>query len=270
MAAVVLSVFAWGSAVADPLGTDGEDVPATAGELRFLEMVVKRVEASLPVPAGWKREAEVVVSGYPVLEGEPVRIFYRAWKGPLRIHLLFWFSKITETERKQAAARKNAEELQQEMIAAAMRGDTARVEELQQQLGALVRSQVLEGPMGQAAGAAPSRPTESPSRFSVNVVVNGQGQTIGKKYEVAVPGVLKAFRVAGGKEGQAYRTYYLGRWDVSSRQSNWKVQAFRGDYVPANHLKVMTISLELAGEEAVVDRYARDLLDLGGIRSLLD
>ncbi len=265
-----MSVFAWGPAAADPVSADPEDVPATPAQRRFVERIVEQVKAAVPPLAGWHRRVSATASGNPVLEGRPVMIFHRAVNVPLRVNLQLVFERVTEAERETAATRKSAEQLQQELVAAAMQGDVQRMEALQRELQALMQGHMTKGPMGQAAGLSPPRPVEKPPRFTVTVVVNGEGAVFGKTYEIPAPGAAKAFRVVGRDGRRVGYDYFLGRWDVDTTtdQVNWRLQP--AAQTPANHLRVVVVQVALNGDREWVERYVETALDLDGIRGLLD
>ncbi|MFQ5549078.1 MAG: hypothetical protein ACE5FV_12355 [Woeseia sp.] len=266
-------LFLWclaGAAAADPID-DAEDVPATVGEIQFIDAIVGQVKASVPAIDGWEREISVTASRNTVREGQHPIIFERARDYPLRISVRVDFERITEADRQRAVEEKSAQELQQEMMAAAMSGDTRKMDELQKQLAALMQSQMTAGPMGQAVGVSSAAPSKKPSKFYVQVIVNGDGENIGNKYDIAVRGVAKAFRLDKGNDDYLGYKYYLGAWDISELDaSNWRIVFPQADQTPANHLRALVLLAHVYGDRDNVEDYNANSLDLAGLGNALD
>ena len=113
-------LFLSAAAVADPID-DAEDLPATAAEMQFINRVVDQVKAAVPPLEGWNRNVSVTASGNTVREGKQVLIYERARNFPMEINMQLSFKRITAAQKKQAVEEKSAQELQQEMMNAAMR-----------------------------------------------------------------------------------------------------------------------------------------------------
>ncbi len=261
-----------GPAVADPLPLDDvEDVPATAAEVRFTNRVIDQIKTSVPLLDGWNLNVRAYASDNRVRKGEPVMIFPRTRDFPLEINIRFIFKKITAAQKKKKAAEKSAQELQQEMMTATMSGDTQRMEQIQQQLAAMMQSQMTAGPMGQAVGASPMVAEEKPTKFQVQVIVNGEGEHIGKKYDITVPGTARAFRVDRDiKELLSYK-YYLGAWKVSELDArNWNIASPAADQTPDNHLRALVLFANVFGDRNSVEEYVKNHLDLEGLKKVLD
>lgn len=256
--------------LADPID-DAEDLPATADEVRFIDEIVSAVHEAVPAVEGWHRKVSVLASGNTVREGETPLIYSRARNSPLMISISVNYREITETDRKQAAEEKTAQQLQEEMMAAAMRGDTAKMEELQQELAAMMQASMEAGAMGQAAGVTPMQPREDPRKFHVQIVVNGEGQGIGKQYDLDEPGVTKAFRI--DKDGSDVLTYeyYLGAWEISEgKYQNWRIAHPADAQTAENHLRALIASVKVNGDRDGVEDYVGNHLDLPRLNEMVD
>lgn len=261
-------LFLSAAAVADPID-DAEDLPATAAEMQFINRVVDQVKAAVPPLEGWNRNVSVTASGNTVREGKQVLIYERARNFPMEINMQLSFKRITAAQKKQAVEEKSAQELQQEMMNAAMSGDTQKSEQLQQQLAVMMQAQMTAGPMGQAAGVTPITPLEKPTKFYIQVIINGEGEHIGKEYDMPMSGVTHAFRVDKGKEDYLSYTFYLGAWDVSELdRKNWKVIFPESIQSPAKHLRAMVVRVNLYGDRDSVEGYLKNSLDLGRLNRL--
>lgn len=259
-----------GAAVADPID-DGEDLPATADEVRFIEEIVSAVNEAVPAIEGWHREVSVYASGNQVREGKPTLIFSRARDFPLKVSVSVNFREITNTDRKQAAEKKSAQQLQEEMMQAAMRGDTARMEELQLELAAMMQASMEAGAMGQATGKTPIQPRENPKKFHVQVIVNGEGETIGRDHDFDVPNVTKAFRVDKGSDDHLSYKYYLGAWEVSEfDKKNWRVVDPADAQTAENHLKALVAFVNVYGDRNSVEDFVGNRLDVPRLNETVD
>jgi len=268
--APVLWLCLTGTAVSDPV-SDAEDVPATTAEMQFIDGVIDQVKASVPPIDGWSQEVSVTASGNTVREGEPVMIFENARNFPLMLNMQINFQRITAAQGKRAVEERSAQELQQEMMAAAQSGDVGKMQQLQGQLAAMMQAQMTAGPMGQAAGVTPVAPAEKPVKFFVQVIVNGEGEHIGKQYDMTAPGVTHAFRIDTGKDDFLSYKYYLGAWDVSELdQKNWSVVFPKGIQTPGNHLKALVVRVNIYGDRDSVESYVKNSLDLAGIRDVVN
>jgi len=266
----VLFLCLTGAAVADSI-SDAEDVPATAAEMQFINRVINQVKESVPALEGWERTMSSLASGNSVREGKPVMIFENARNFPLKINIQLNFQRITAAQEKRADEEKSAQELQQEMMVAVNAGDMQKVAKLQQQIAVMMQAQMTAGPMGQAAGVTPMAPLEKPTKFYVQVIVNGEGESIGKEYDMTVPGVTRAFRIDKGKDDFLSYKYYLGAWDVSELDKrNWRIVSSEGDQTAANHLKVLVTRVNVYGERDGVEGYVKSSLDLNGLKSILN
>lgn len=259
-----------GSAMADPID-DAEYVPVSPAEMVFINEVVEQVKASVPPMDGWTQKITVNLSQHTVREGVHPMIYERARDFPLNISVSVNFQEITEADRQKQAHRKSAEELQEEMMQAAMSGDTEKMEKLQHELAATMQAQMEAGLGGHAPGATPAAPTEKAAKFYVQVIVNGDGESIGKKYGIAVPGVARAFRLDKGSDEMIGYKYYLGGWDVSELDaSNWRIVAPKEDQTAANHLRALVLFVSIHGARDSTENYVANNLDLEGLNTVLD
>jgi len=258
------------TAFADPV-SDAEDVPATAAEMQFINRVIDQVKAAVPPLDGWNRDVSVTASGNTVREGKPVLIFENARNFPLKINMQLNFSTITSAQREMAATEKSGQQLQQEMMDAINKGDMERVAKIQQQIRVMTQAQMTSGPMGQAAAGVPVTPVKKSTRFYVQVIVNGEGEHIGKQYDMTVPGVTHAFRVDKGKEDYISYKYYIGAWEVSELDKrNWKVLFPKHMQSAATHLRALVLSANVYGDRESVEKYVKGSLDLKGLKNVLD
>ena len=263
-------LVAFGFAAADQID-DAENVPATADEVRFIDAIIAAVDEAVPAIDGWHREVSVRASGNTVREGKPTLIYSRAREFPLKVSVQFNYREITATDRKQAAEEKTAEQLQQEMMAAAMSGDTAKMNELQAELAAMMQASMEAGAMGQAAGKTPMQPREDPKKFQAQVIVNGEGESIGKKFDYDAPLATKAFRVDKGSPDFLSYKYYLGGWEVSELdRSNWRVVDPADAQTAENHLRALVISVNVYGDRGNVEEFVGNRLDVGRLNELVD
>jgi len=267
---VALITLLPGTAMTDSI-SDAEDVPATSAEKQFIARVVEHVKVSAPAPEGWSREVSVRASGNTVREGKPVMIFERARNFPLKINIQLNFKQVTAAAAKRVSAEKSAQELQQEMMTAINAGDMEKVTRLQQQLAVMMQTQMTAGAMGQAVGVSPMASAEKPAKFHVQVIVNGDGESIGKEYDMEAPGVTKAFRVDKGAEKSLSYKYYIGAWEVSQLDKrNWRIVSPEGDQTTANHLKALVAKVNVYGDRKSVESYVKGSLNLNGLNSVLN
>lgn len=258
------------SALADPID-DAEDVPATLEEVRFIDAIIAAANEATPAVEGWHREISTRASGNTVKEGETPLIYSRARNFPLKISIQVNYREITDADRKQAAEEKSAQQLQEEMMAAAMRGDTAEMEGLQLELAAIMQASMEAGAMGQAVGKTPMQPREDSKKFHVQIIVNGDGESIGKEYDLAAPDVTKAFRVDKGSDDFLSFKYYLGRWEISELdQKNWRVADPADAQTAENHLRALVAYVNVYGDRNSVEDFVDRQLDLSSLNQLVD
>ncbi|MDF1525175.1 MAG: hypothetical protein P1S59_02730 [bacterium] len=262
-----------GGATADPI-SDDEGSPATAAEIQFINRVIDQVKAAVPPLDGWERDLSSSLGddqgGFR--QGDDLLIYEYDRKIPLRLNLGFKFHRITAAERQVAAQEKSAQELEKEMMDAAMTGDVEKMQQAQLQLNAMLQKQ-MEGAMGQAAGGEPGSqpPAGKPSEFFVRVLVNDGGEHIGKKYDMTAPGVTHAFRIDKNNQDHLGYKYYIGGWEVSEfDRVNWKVIFPKSVQTPANHLRALVLYANVYGDRESVESYVKNSLDLKGLNSVLD
>ena len=166
-------------ALGDPLD-DGEYVPATDAEIQFRTDGISRIAAAVPPLEGWEED---IRDNHPQ-EEEPHLIFDRARNFPMTVSYRVDFRETTAVDTQKAANQKTGEQLKQEMKEAMASGDTKKMQEIQLELMTMLQSQ-----MTAATSGAPMQPGEEPKKFHVQVIVNGEGETIGNKYDHDVPGV---------------------------------------------------------------------------------
>lgn len=258
-----------GVAAADPVDEMNE-VPASAAEIDFINRVVEQVKASVPPMDGWERTISVYTSQQSVRDGMPLMIYGGVRDYPLNVSIRLNFKTITEADRQLAAQDKSTQQLEQEMMAALQSGDIEKVQQLQAQLMVGLQAQMEAGPIGQAVGLSPIKQKEQRTEFYVQIIVNGDGEHIGKQYDVAVPGVTKAFRLDKGKSDYLGYKYYMGAWDVSEFDAkNWRIVFPVADQTPANHLRALVLFATVAGDRESVESYTANTLNLGGIKNVL-
>ena len=256
-----------GTAAADVI----DEVAASPAEVDFINRVVEQVKVSMPAIDGWERNISVYTSQRSVRDGMQLMIYEGARDYPMNVSIELNFKTITEADRKQAAEEKSIEALQQEMMTAAQSGDIDKMAELQLQLGTILQSQMEAGAIGQAAGLSPITRAEEPTKFHVQVIVNGDGEHIGKEYDIAAPGVTKAFRIEKGNDNSLGYRYYMGAWKVSELDAkNWRIVSPAADQTPANHLRAVVLFVNVDGDRESVERYVRNSMDLEGLNGVLD
>lgn len=259
-----------GAAFADPI-SDDEGSPATAAEIQFINRVIDQVKAAVPALDGWERDLSSSLQG-GFRQGEEILIYEYDRKIPLRLNLGFKFHRITAAEKKVAAQEKYAQELEKEMMEAAMSGNLEKMQQAQLQLSAMMQKQMEEA-MGQGAGGEPGSqpPPGKPTEFYVRILVNDGGEHIGKKYDMTAPGVTHAFRLDKNKKDYLGYKYYLGGWEVSEfDRVNWKVIFPKSVQTPANHLRALVLYANVYGDRESVESYVNNSLDLKGLNSVLD
>ena len=248
-----------------------DEVAASPAEVDFINRVVEQVKVSVPAIDGWERNISVYTSQRSVRDGMQLMIYEGARDYPMNVSIELNFKTITEADRKQAAEEKSIEALQQEMMTAAQSGDIDKMAELQLQLGTILQSQMEAGAIGQAAGLSPIKPKEQRTEFYVQIIVNGDGEHIGKQYDVAVPGVKKAFRLDKGNSDHLGYKYYMGAWAVSEFDAkNWRIVFPVADQTPANHLRALVLFATVAGDRESVESYTANALNLEGLNDVLD
>jgi len=259
-----------GMVAADPID-EMKEVPASAAEIDFINSVVDQVKASVPPIDGWERTVSVYTSQHPVRDDMQTAIYESARDYPLRVSIRLNFRTITEMDRQQAAQDKSTKQLEQEMMAAAQSGDMEKMQQLQAQLMVSLQAQMEAGPLGQAAGLSPTKPREERTEFYVQIMVNGDGETIGKQYDVAVPGVTKAFRLDKGNNDHLGYKYYMGAWAISEFDAkNWRIVFPAADQTPANHLRALVLFATVAGDRESVESYTANALNLEGLNDVLN
>jgi hypothetical protein len=259
-----------GMAAADPVD-ELKEVPASAAEMDFINRAVDQVKASVPPIDGWERTVSVYTSQRSVRDGMQTKIYESARDYPLNVSMRLNFKTITEADRQQAAQDKSTEQLEQEMMAAVQSGDVEKMQQLQAQLMASLHAQMEAGPIGQAAGLSPIKPKEQRTEFYVQIIVNGDGEHIGKQYDVAVPGVKKAFRLDKGNSANLGYKYYMGAWGVSELDAkNWRIVFPVADQTPTNHLRALVLFASVAGDRESVESYTANCLNLEGLIDVLN
>jgi hypothetical protein len=269
---LMLTVFLClsGMAVADPVDDMG-DVPASAAEIDFINRIVDQVKEAVPPLDGWQRNISVYTSQSSVRDGTQPMIYEGARDYPLNVSIRLNFKTITEADRQQAAEKKSNEQLEQEMMAAVQSGDVEKMQQLQAQLMVSLQAQMETGSIGQAAGLSPTKPKEQRTEFYVQIIVNGDGEHIGKQYDVAVPDVTKAFRLDKGDSDHLGYKYYMGAWAVSELDAkNWRIVFPVADQTPANHLRALVLFATVAGDRESVESYTANALNLEGLNDVLD
>ena len=266
---LVYSCFA-GPSFADP--TDFPDrVPATEAEVAFIDRFIDQVKESVPPIDGWHRKLTVTISQYSLQDGKQVMLYESTRESPLTISIRVDFKTITDADRQSAREEKSAEALYEEMMAAAKSGDLEKMEQLQRQQMAMLQAQMEAGPAGQMAGLSPMTPEEKPTQFYVQIIVNGNGEHIGKKYDFEVPGVEKAFRIDKGNVDSLTYKYYMGAWEVSElNKVNWRIVDPAEYQTAANHLRALTLYVIASGDRDNVELYVKNSLDLHDLKRMLD
>lgn len=259
-----------GMATADELD-DGEDLPATSEEVEFIHAIVAAANEATPELEGWHREVRVTAGGNTVRDGKPILVFSRSRDYPLLVGVRVAYREITDADRQQAATEKTAEQLQREMMEAGMAGDMAKVQQLQQELAEVVQASMAAGAMGQAAGVTPIEAREDPREFQVSIIVNGDGESIGKEYDFDVPGVTKAFRSTKGNADVMSYKYYLGPWEVSELNArNWSVTDPDDAQTAENHLRAIVAMVSVFGDPPGVEDYVDNHLQLPVLNRMVD
>ena len=253
------------AALGDPVD-DGEYVPATAAEVRFIQEIVDRATTSTPPLDGWEKNINTYLGQRTVREDKPTLIFERHRNFPMTLSCRVDFRETTAIDKQEAANQKTSEQLEQEMMGALASGDTKKIQEIQLELMAMLQSQ-----MTAATSGAPMQPGEDPKKFYVQVIVNGEGETIGNTYDHNVPGVTKAFRVEKGGDDFLKYKYYLGDWKVTEFDArNWRITDRDDQQTAANHLRALVALVTISGDRESVENYVANHLDLDGLNSLLD
>ena len=270
---VLLAVLI-GFVVVEP-ASSSEDNPATAAEMQFINLVMDQVKMAVPQMDGWKRYVTAYTSdNFQVPEGGKATIFPSSRYFPLKLSISFKFHLITSAEKKRsdekAQTTQSAEALQEQMMAALASGDMEKMMQLQQQLLGMAQKSTEQSALGMAAqgNTAPEKATE----FQVQVIVNGEGAHIGKKYDMAMPGVTHAFRIDKKKNNDylSYK-YYLGSWDVSEfDRVNWNIAFPKSLQTPANHLHTKVLRVNIYGDRKSVEQYVKSSLDLDKLNKLID
>lgn len=260
----------YSAAVPDPID-DAVDLPATPEETRFIDVIVSAVDEAAPEIDGWQRDVDVYASGNAVHEGQTTLIYSRARDFPLKVSVQVNYRQLTEADAKEAAFQQTGEQLKEQMMAAAMQGNVAEMERLQQEMAALMQSRMEGGAMGQAAGVTPMQPREKPKKFHVQFIVNGEGESIGKQYDFAAPDVTKAFRVDKGSDDFLTYRYYLGDWTISELdQKNWRVVDSADAQTADNHLRALVASVSVYGDRDSVEDFVGKRLDLARLNRVVD
>lgn len=259
-----------GMAAADPVD-EMQDVPASVAEIDFINTIVEQIKVSVPPIDGWERTISVYTSQQSVRDGMQLMIYEGARDYPLNVSIRLNFKTITEADRQQAAQDKSNQQLEKEMMAAVQSGDVEKMQQLQAQLMVSLQAQMEAGSLGQAAGLSPTKPKEQRTEFYVQIIVNGDGEHIGKQYDVAVPGVTKAFRIDKGNSDHLGYKYYLGAWAVSEFDAkNWRIIFPAADQTPTNHLRALVLFATVAGDRESVESYTANALNLEGLSDVLD
>jgi hypothetical protein len=259
-----------GMAAADPVD-ELKEVPASAAEIGFINRAVDQIKASVPPIDGWERTVSVYTSQRSVRDGMQTKIYESARDYPLNVSIRLNFKTITEADRQQAIQDKSNQQLEQEMMAAVQSGDVEKMQQLQARLMVSLQAQMEAGPIGQAAGLSPIKPKEQRTEFYVQIIVNGDGEHIGKQYDVAVPGVTKAFRLDKGNSDHLGYKYYMGAWAVSEFDAkNWRIVFPVADQTPTNHLRALVLFASVAGDRESVESYTANSLNLEGLNDVLN
>ena len=273
---VLLAVLI-GFVVVEP-ASSSEDNPATAAEMKFINRVTDQVKMAVPQMEGWKRDVTGYTSDNFSVRGGKATISPSSRYFPLKLSISFKFHLITSTEKKRsdekARTTHNAEVLQEQMMAAAASGDMEKMMQLQKKLAVMAQKSMEQSTQSMAAlgNQAQQAPPEKATEFQVQVIVNSGGEHIGKKYDMAMPGVIHAFRIDNKKNNEYLKyKYYLGGWDISEYDRvNWNIVFPKSIQTPANHLQSKVILVSVYGDRKSVEKYVKSTLDLGRLNKLIN
>ena len=281
----LLTVGLTHSALADPMPDYGEARPATEAEKRFIKRLVKGVNAALPLPGeGWKVEERhvkklmAVDGASPYLDGEGSNaMFYEIEdKEPVRLSWVIRLRLPSSTEARRTAEtkryRRSMEELQKEMMAAAMSGDMEKVEKLEQEMAGKAEEKIRPDYERVMSGAArqPEPPERPEKNFSVEIELNDffGGGYRERKYEVSAPGAKRAFRREMGKTLEY--EYFMGGWEVTPDRRGWRIAFPKRHRNAASHLKALTLYVVISGDKDAVEAYLKDRFRPGPLAGILD
>ncbi len=266
---VICSMFIMlsGTGRTDPIG-DEKTRPVTKAEREFIEKNGEAIKRLFPSPGEkWKVEGNIDKGSYSDSEVAEFR-----GNQPLNFSVRIDFHELTRAELKKAREKEvyqmTSEELKQKMMEALQRGDAEEAERLGQQMGALAAGEYTK-----SMGAAMD-PTKTPSQlekgreFYIQVMINSGGEHIGKEYEFPVQGVTKSFKIE--RKDHARYKYYIGNWDVSDYNPvNWSIWFPKKLKTQKNHLRLLSLFVEIDGEKKAVEQYVRDQFPLEGLRALI-
>lgn len=271
---LVFTCFA-GVAAADSVNF----VPANAAETSMISRVIEQIKASVPPIEGWTQTIDISAAGHPVRDGARLMVSENARNYPVYISIRFDFQEITAAEKQKEAGEKSTgerqqkteQELLQDMMAAAASGDSQQLEKIGRQITAMAEAQLAAVPTDMSTDMRPEIPAEKPAEFYVQVKVNAGSETIGKMYDIVVPGVTKAFRIDGASGDMRTYKYHLGTWQVSeSGAKNWKIDIPASDRVAANYLRTLVLFALVRGDKDSVEAYVSNAMDLQGLQNVLD
>jgi len=261
------------NAYADALDELG-DRPITVSERQFVESVINKVESAFAAPDGeWKRKTQVYVGGNIYHRNTRQGDIYEGYNVvPVPINIRIDFQQQTASQAQQTKSSRqhavNSEDLMKQMMQAAANNDEKAIDRLSRQMAAL-QSRAYKKNMGNLLNTAPSPRREKGKKFYVQILVNDGGETIAKKYEVSEGNGIYTFLIK--RKGQSEYKYYLGQWQVSgTNEGNVAIHLPEEMKVKGHHLKVLTVSVNIAGASAIVDDYVHAHIGLQSLRNIMN
>ena len=108
----------------------------------------------------------------------------------------------------------------------------------------------------------PEATSKKREELHIQVVVNATGETIAKKYDRPMAGVVKAFETGRGED--INRKIYIGHWNlINFDNSNWKLS--RGNIA---HTQAKTLLIVVSGKKVRAEKYL-NRIDMGALKAMV-
>jgi len=248
--------------------------PMTVNERQFVEHVINNVEHIFPTPDGeWKRKMQVSVGNdvyHRKTKQSDIYEGYNVVPVPINIQLSFQQQTASQVQQMESTNQLavNMDDLKKQMMQAASNNDVEAIDRLSQQMAAL-QSTAYNKSMGKLIHPKAKNHKEKGKVFTIQILINDGGETTAKKYEVVEAKETYTFLIKRKKQAQ-YK-YYIGLWQVrDTNEGNVAIHLPEAIKAKDHHLKILTVSVNIAGPATVVDGYVHDHVELQSLRNIMN
>lgn len=253
-------------AFADPIC---QERALTAEEVDFYDATLKVVTAAFPIPNGWVLSLKE--------DSRRAKVCEDFKNYPMIARYLLWFKKLSKKEiflarqkSEMAGYDKRLEKIKKEVPEVMKTGDVSQMEKILAEMNEavakaqklLMKQQQDRKNAGFAGFMDPEADKLKNEKIDIQVVVNDTGEKIGKKYDIPMAGVVKAFETGRGDD--INRKIYIGHWNVVHfDNSNWKLSR-----KTIAHTQAKTLLIVVKGKKARAEKYL-NRIDMGALKAMV-